>query len=109
MASFFNTRNIKKSSFLSHITQNNSSSSFIFKPSITLYSTITRNIVWQHNALRRIFEKEQRMKRKDTKKDVKNMMEKNQINKKKIFEKSGLKTSKLKEMFNKKKETSTKN
>jgi len=35
-------------------------------------------------------------------------MEKNQNNKKKIFEKSGLKTSKLKEMFNKKKEPLTK-
>src|SRR5438270_722279 len=101
MASLFNTRNIKKSRFLSRITQNNSSSSFISKPPITLYSIITRNIVWQHNALRRIFEKEQRMKGKDTKKDGKNIVEKNQINKKKIFEKSGLKTSKLKEMFNK--------
>src|ERR1051325_5378932 len=101
MASFFNARNVKSNRKLLlpffHITQNASNSPFISKPPATLYSIITRNVVWQHNALRRIAEKKQRMKGRATK-------EKNQIDKKKVYERSGLKTSKLKEMFSKKKE-----
>jgi hypothetical protein len=99
MASFFNARNIFniKNRLLLTFSQNTLSSLFVFKPHTCII--ITRNIFWQHNALRRIAEKE-RVKEK-MKKVGQNTVEKNKVKKQK-FEKSGLKTSKLKETFNKK-------
>ncbi|CAB4413719.1 unnamed protein product [Rhizophagus irregularis] len=104
MASFFNMRNVfnvNNSRLLLTFSQNTFSSSFISKPCTCII--ITHNIFWRHNtlnALRRIAEKEERMKKK-MKKVVQNTVEKNKVNKQKV-EKSGLKISKLKVIFNNK-------
>src|SRR3954454_17660380 len=105
MTSLYNKRsifNVKNSRLLlpfSHIIPNTFNSLSVFKPQPQLHTfkkILTRNIVWQHNAIRRISEKEQRMK-KDMKKDGKILIEKNKVynDKDENFEKSGLKTSKL--------------
>ncbi|RIA79184.1 hypothetical protein C1645_746076 [Glomus cerebriforme] len=110
MASLFNRRNIfnNNNKFLPAFSKNTFSFSLVFKspPTLPSCTVITRNIVWQHNALRRIAEKEERRK-KHMKKDGQNKEENNKINKWKFYGESGLKTSKLKEIFFKK-EPSTK-
>ncbi|GBB85024.1 hypothetical protein RclHR1_01160018 [Rhizophagus clarus] len=101
MVSFFNPRDIfntNNSRLLLTISRNTFSSLFVSKPHICII--ITRNIFWQHNALRRIAEKEEKTK-KNLEKVGQNTVEKNKVNKRK-FEKSGLKTSIIKEIFDKK-------
>jgi hypothetical protein len=100
MAFIFNTRNIFKNIKLLTFPPQNT---FIFKSPSTLNSLITRNVTWQpwqHNALRRIAEKKQR-RIKLLKKLGQNIIEENKVSGQKVFVRSGIKTSKLKEMFNK--------